>query len=506
MVEKWTLFNAPSGVSADTVILLTDGSVLVHNADFPGSPGTGGRDWYRLKPDDNGAYDSGTWSGALNMATGRQYFGSGVLRDGRVYVIGGEYSNLFAKDLNILGEIFDPDTELWSPMNKPTPDFDFIAGDCMSVVMADGRVLVGGASSSRTAIWDSELDLWTESGLGFTLGGAQTKTGSSGEESWALMPDGTVLTVSVPNPGTAQKYVPTLDKWVNTGVVQNLVVSSIAGTDVGEFGPLILVPDGRMLAIGGNGRTALYSSGATPSAAGTWANGLDFPKDKGMFAPVGFMTALDAPATLLPNGQVMCLAGKTDKYDVPDEPLSYWSKPTTFFLYDPVANTLTQMIEQPYGFFPVTESDTWTGCLCLLPNGRVLYTKQDNTIAMYSPDAAELTPNNTWRPTLSSCPSKLVVGHVHDISGTQFNGLSQGNAYGDDRQNSTNFPLVQLTDSAGKIKYLKTFSFSTMGVATGASVVSAKIKIHSALPVGSYSMVVIANAIASTPINVTVVT
>src|ERR1700674_4232361 len=152
MAGTWNNFSAPSGVSADTTLLLTDGSVMVHNPDFPGSLGTGGTDWYRLTPDANGAYDTGSWSGALNMATGRQFFASGVLKDGRVFVVGGEYSNLFAQDQNTLGEIFDPATNLWTPMTKPTPQFDFIAGDCPSCVMADGRVLIGGAQTVRTAI------------------------------------------------------------------------------------------------------------------------------------------------------------------------------------------------------------------------------------------------------------------------------------------------------------------------------------------------------------------
>ena len=98
MAGSWSYFTAPTGVSADTMILLTDGSVLVHNADYPGKPGTGGTDWYRLTPDANSAYESGQWSSAFNMATGRQFFASGVLKDGRVFVLGGEWSNLFPQD------------------------------------------------------------------------------------------------------------------------------------------------------------------------------------------------------------------------------------------------------------------------------------------------------------------------------------------------------------------------------------------------------------------------
>ncbi|HEV3385567.1 MAG TPA: hypothetical protein VG097_12190, partial [Gemmata sp.] len=359
MAGNWIYFNAPQGVSADTSILLTDGSVLIHNADYPGNPGTGGTDWYRLTPDTNGAYENGSWSQAFNMATGRQFFASGVLRDARVFVIGGEWSNLFPQDKCSLGEIFDSSTNTWSPMTKPSPTYDYISGDCPSCVMADGRVLVGGAFGPRTAIWDPASGNWTEAGLSFASGGAQTKKGNCDEESWALMPDGTVLAFSVEHPGTGQKYVPALDRWVDTGPLQNLVVTSIAGTDVSEVGPSVLVPDGRMLAIGGNGRTAFYTPGLNSTDPGTWTNGRNFPIDTGPLAPVGLMTVIDGPATLLPNGSVLCTAGKT--YKDTFNGVSYWSNPSTFCLYDIAANSLSQLADQ---LQPTTNTaDTWTGCL-----------------------------------------------------------------------------------------------------------------------------------------------
>src|SRR5207248_141668 len=133
MANKWTPFtNLPAGLSPDTMILLTDGSVLVHNAY--------GKDWYRLTPDNKGGYDSGSWSGALSMANTRQFFASGVLQDGRVFAIGGEYSD--AGGFTPLGEIFDPVTNAWSALNKPA-SFNWINGDACSCVLPDGRVLLG---------------------------------------------------------------------------------------------------------------------------------------------------------------------------------------------------------------------------------------------------------------------------------------------------------------------------------------------------------------------------
>jgi hypothetical protein len=65
---------------SDTMLLLTDGSVLLHNAY--------GKEWLRLTPDFNGRYETGSWSTELDMTNTREFFASGVLRDGRVFAIG----------------------------------------------------------------------------------------------------------------------------------------------------------------------------------------------------------------------------------------------------------------------------------------------------------------------------------------------------------------------------------------------------------------------------------
>ena len=112
MPGKWTTFEPPSSVgsfNADTMLLLTDGSVLIHQAE--------GANWLRLTPDDEGNYKSGEWSGLLKMANSRQFFSSGVLKDGRVYVVGGEIGS--AGGDGPLGEIFDPQTNEWSELVKP---------------------------------------------------------------------------------------------------------------------------------------------------------------------------------------------------------------------------------------------------------------------------------------------------------------------------------------------------------------------------------------------------
>jgi len=225
------------------MILLTDGSLLVHHAY--------GKSWYRLTPDDQGRYESGSWSAAINMSNTRQFFASGVLMDGRVFAIGGEYSD--AGNATPNGEILDPITNTWSTLSKPSA-FNFINSDAVSCVLPDGRVLFGSPGGSRTAIWDPVIDLWTEAGLAFGASATPTKSGNTNEESWSLMPDGTVLAVQIVGAPAAEKYVASTDRWVSAGntsgtlplVSLNDPVTNTTVT-IKEIGPGITLADGRII-------------------------------------------------------------------------------------------------------------------------------------------------------------------------------------------------------------------------------------------------------------------
>src|SRR5206468_2778861 len=90
-------------------------------------------------------------------------------------------------------------------------------------------------------------------------------------------------------------------------------------------------------------------------------------------------------------------------------------------------------------------------------------------------------------------------------SGTQFNGLSQANAYGDDAQNATNYPLLQIkNDASSHIRFARTHDHSTMGVATGNTLVSTHFDVPADMETGPSHLTVIANGIPSTPIAATV--
>ena len=104
------LANPPAG-SIETMVLLTDGTVLAHSYDSPGNV------WRKLTPAADGSYVNGTWSTVAPMGTNRLYFASQVLRSGDVFVLGGEYSgpNLDANWTNT-GERYNTLTDSWAPI------------------------------------------------------------------------------------------------------------------------------------------------------------------------------------------------------------------------------------------------------------------------------------------------------------------------------------------------------------------------------------------------------
>ena len=113
---------------------------------------------------------------------------------------------------------------------------------------------------------------------------------------------------------------------------------------------------------------------------------------------------------------------------------------------------------------------SYVGTMLVLPTGQILLTQQSSHVEIYTPKGAA---NPAWAPAITSAPASVTRGSSYAISGTQFNGISQGAAYGDDTQSATNYPLVRITNNATKhVFYAKTHNHSSMGVATGTATVS----------------------------------
>jgi hypothetical protein len=493
------------------MLLLTDASVLIHDAY--------GKDWYRLRPDSRGSYNTTAvdWSGPFSMQHAREDFASGVLSDGRVYVVGGEYLDGSATPNDSpLAEIFDPQTNLWTPLNKPTPAFDYIQGDAISCVLADKRVIFGALSTNQSAIWDPVADQWSEAGTGKNTV-PPTKSSPSDEETWTLLPDGTVLTIPLVDPPSAEKYLPASDTWIPASQplsplalinLPDTTVKPPVSIDIREIGPAILLPDGRLFFIGGTGHTAFYHPPASPSAPGTWTAGPDLPRDQSgthFNHPNGdIQTAIDAPAVLLPGGKVLLAGGQTVReVDNTTGAASFWSNPTTIFIFDPATGKIsTRTGQPPHG----AQNDCWTAKFLLLPNGQVLLTTQQSQAIDILADPAIIgTPQPAWKPVIRKSPPVMTQGQSYTLEGTQINGLSQACSYGDDAQMATNYPLAWFTGANGDVSYFRTFNFSTMGVATGAALHSTQVEIPLSAAPGNYKLQLIANGIASDAVAVQIV-
>ena len=340
MPGSWSLLQNPgpftedSDHAADAMILLTDASILIHDL----VPGNG---WWRLYPAADGFYDNGTWTGPFNMEYQRTAFASGIMMDGRLFVLGGEHSN----DPNDVAEggwsptweIFDPTTNIWTPQPKPiqgTSNFNYIGGDASSCVLPDGRILFGSFEDNKSAIFDpknqnSATQGWAEAGLVLNSSGilAPSRSEDCNEETWTLLPDGSVITVCTFDyaPGTDRatlRYLPDSDLWVSAGqTLQEFPTSNQ------EMGPAILLPNGTLFAIGATGNTGIYTPPAVMSEPGTWSLGPPLTLNN---VPQG---CSDGPAVLMPSGLVLCVGGP-----IVGSGENLNTTPASFFEYDYTTN------------------------------------------------------------------------------------------------------------------------------------------------------------------------
>ncbi len=468
-------------------LLLTDGSIMMQSINDAGV-------FYNLMPDSQGNYLNGTWrrlSGppaGYAPADGAQ----AVLADGRVLFVGGEYNqNVYSlpfapSGLTDMSAVYDAVADRWTMIGAP-PGIDYI-GDPPSAVLTDGR-FVFGEKLGRT-MW--RLDPIS---LTWTAVPATGKADNFAEEGWTLLPSGDFLTIDVSNARHAEHYDPIAAQWYSDGNTPVGLTSPSAtpggltfgpaplqvvggvtygpgptGTyfPPGEIGPAMLLPDGTVFATGAvvNGmpaHSAIYTPGATSADSGSFRAGPDFQP--------GDDTA-DASAALLPSGHVLIVADSG-----------------TFYEYDGASLSIT-------GALPNNGGNTRYFVLPL-PNGQALVT--GGVTSVYSGTGST---NPAWAPAIIHVAVSITRGSTYTISGTQFNGLSQAAAYGDELNTATNYPLVRITNTtSGHVIYARTHGHSSMGVATGSAIVATFFDVPSGAEPGASSLVVVANGIASNSVS-----
>jgi hypothetical protein len=85
-------------------------------------------------------------------------------------------------------------------------------------VLPSGKILAGSLFTADTYLFDPATSTWS-------FAATKLRNERSDEETWTLLPDGSVLSYdnfSSANSGisTAQRYIPSTNTWVDTGVVE----------------------------------------------------------------------------------------------------------------------------------------------------------------------------------------------------------------------------------------------------------------------------------------------
>ncbi|MGH7952171.1 MAG: RICIN domain-containing protein, partial [Limisphaerales bacterium] len=262
---------------------------------------------------------------------------------------------------------------------------------------------------------------------------------------------------------------PSLNKWV-WDATEPAVWAYWPG---GEMGADYLLPNGKVFVSGATSNNIIY----TPSPlggtnAGSWVLG---PVTK---TATDQFNCGDYEGAAMANGNVLLIAA------------SYTTGNATFFEYDYIANTLTQ-VPDPYG------AAGYATPMLDLPDGGVLFWN-----AIYYP--TNRLPLASGQPIISNITQN--VDGSYQLTGSQLNGINEGALGGsDDMQANSNYPLVRMTNNVtGYVYYARTYGWNKTGVLnpTNEATVT-QFALPGNLPSGTYSLVVVANGNPSAPMTFT---
>jgi hypothetical protein len=474
-----TLTNAAPG-GTGVMMLLTDGTVMVK---------TGNANWSRLSPSATGSYVNGTYSALAPMSTGRLYFASNVMQDGRVFVLGGEYSGAtMSANWTNTGEIYDPVSNSWTPIaHHPESQY----GDVPSMLLPDGRIFTGSLSSSKSYIYTPSTNTWAQSG-------SKVYADQSDEETWVRIPDGRILTYDLfhsyqTGGAYAEAYNPATGTWASLSPSDGSAAGSIpqlSSSALGaEMGPGLLMrrasTGGDVLFVGATGHTGIYSIGTNTWAAGPEVQGVVNGKTEQFGAD-------DAPGAEMPSGHILFAADAGPSGGT-------FTGPTQLFDFDPASRTVAP-VSPAFPTPSALSGSAFTMTMLVLPTGQILVSNGSTKQWIYTPDG---------KAPKASTPkiNKLKYNGTgkFTLTGKQLDGVSAGASYGDDNEMDENYPIVALTatDGSGNVYYARTTNWSKVSVAdTTTQTVNFTLK--SGTPAGNYSMVVSGAGVQSAPSCITI--
>jgi Kelch motif len=460
----WTSLANLAPDLAGTMLLLTDGAVVAQGY-------TPASRWMKLTPDSTGSYVNGTWSSIASMSTPRLYFASHVLPNGKVWVLGGEYTGnpLSARWTNT-GEIYDPIANVWSPIAHHP---DAIFGDDPSMLLNDGRILAGSILSRNTFLYDLATNSWSSAIAKFY-------NDQSDEETWGKLPGGRVLTYDLfksiaTGGGYAELYDSLSNAWSPISAsdgTANGSIPQLSSVALGfELGPMLRLQDSRLLAIGATQHTALY----TPST-NTWAAGPDIIGT--LNGNAAFFGSDDAAAAIVPTGHVIFAADAGPA-------LGVFRPPTQLFDFDPDTNSISPISPAFPAQAVLNQAPAFITRMLVLPTGELLFSDSSRQLWVYTPSGS--APNRL-RPRIEGI--SYDGGGVFTLSGQQLNGQSAGSSYGDDAESDENYPVVWLTGKDGSVAFGRTTHWTTTDVSTGVLRQSVKFTLPAGLTPGVYQITV----------------
>ena len=459
--QTWAPLNHQPGVNLGPMLQLRDGRILAHE-EQDGNP----RNWWILTPDSTGSYLNGTWSsgGQLPENYAPFFFSTQVLLDGkRVIMEGGEYNFGTATwtNLGAIGTI-SGSTLTWA-LNTPPSGWSTI-GDAQSVILANGTYMQANCCTVQEELGAAGPP-WNWS--------AATGTGKADindEEGWTLLPSGKLLTVDAyvsHNTCGGNKASELYDPGTGAWTCGPNTPSQMWDNSGHEMGPAVLMYNAKVLQFAAVPATAIYDP-----VANTWTAGP---------TPAGGLDAADAPAALEPNGKVLAMLS-------PGE----FQSGCQMVEYDPSTGTLSNTTNPTN----CPSDSSFVGHLMVLPTGQIMFTDLSGLVEIYTPAAGV----GTSKTPLITGP--FVNGPMQPtnnvVRGFHFNGLTQNNAYGDDYQGDTDYPMVRLTSySTGVVYYGITHDESTHSIDPNGGLMSTMFDRPAGLPGGFYKLEVIANGVKS---------
>ncbi|WP_395811824.1 Kelch repeat-containing protein [Archangium minus] len=226
------------------LVVLADGRVLA----------AGGHDGNRTLSSCE-VYDAATggWRSTGAMRTARRNHAAVRMTDGRVLVVGGTYSASFGALAS--AEVYDPGTGRWTLVAEMAE----ARNEPAAVALPDGRVLVvGGFDVDRHPVRSAEL--YDPATGRWTRTGAPTSA-RSGARTGVVLSNGKVLFVSGLQ---SELYDVASGQWAKAGPVGGAAGTHRSGHTV------TVLPDGRVLVVGGTTSRAAATAELYDPASGEW--------------------------------------------------------------------------------------------------------------------------------------------------------------------------------------------------------------------------------------------